>query len=387
MRDVVLPDDHGRLVTYRIRGDSPYPEKRAGPFNRKAIAAAHVVADPFADISSFEEVALDWEATIAYRARLWRLGFGVAEAMDTAQRGAGLDWPLCRELIARTLEAARDHPGAETVCGVNTDQLGEGPHSLDAIVRAYLEQGEFVAARGGRPVIMSSRALAVAARTPADYRAVYRRVLQGLDGPVILHWLGPAFDPSLAGYWGSHDARAAMDTCLALICDHADRIDGIKLSLLDADLEKRMRAALPSGVRLYTGDDFNFPELIAGDGAHHSDALLGIFDPIAPAASAALSALSNGDPGRFHEILAPTRDLGRHVFAAPTRFYKTGVVFLAYINGFQDHFVMPLGHQAARSTRHLARVLKLADDAGLIRDAERAAHRARHFFNACGVPY
>ena len=238
---------------------------------------------------------------------------------------------------------------------------------------------------GGRVVLMASRALARIATGSADYEAVYARVLADADEPVILHWLGEMFDPALAGYWGAAEFPPALETALAVIHANAARIDGIKLSLLDDDKEIAMRRRLPDGVRMYTGDDFNYPALIEGDGCEYSDALLGIFDPIAPAASAALSALAENDPTTYHRLLAPTVPLSRLIFRAPTQHYKTGVVFLAYLNGFQDHFVMIGGAQAMRPLPYFADLFRLADAAGLLRDPERAVARMRSFLRLYGV--
>jgi hypothetical protein len=340
------------------------------------------VADARAAVDPWLQAAIDWDATIAYRQRLWRMGLGVAEAMDTAQRGMGLDWPTSLELIRRSLEAARDVPDARVASGCGTDHLApEQARGVDDVIRAYSEQMEAIEALGGQLIVMASRALARVARGPADYEKVYDHVLSQARSPVVLHWLGDMFDPALAGYWGSADVDQAMDTALGIIAAHATKVDGIKISLLDKDKEIAMRRRLPAGVRMYTGDDFNYAELIAGDGVgdhatqQHSDALLGIFDAIAPAASAALAALGRGDVARFHDILAPTVPLSRHIFQAPTRFYKTGVVFMAWLNGHQDHFVMVGGQQSTRSLPHLVELFRLADTAGLIEQPELAVQR------------
>jgi len=350
------------------------------------------VADPRAAIDPWLQCAVDWDATIAYRRHLWSLGLGVAEAMDTAQRGMGLDWPTSLELIRRSLDAARDVPGALVASGCGTDQLAvESARSLDDVIRAYEEQMEAIEKLGGKLIVMASRALARVARNPADYERVYDRVLRQAKQPVILHWLGDMFDPALKGYWGSDDADRAMDTALAVINANASKVDGIKISLLDKAKEIAMRRRLPANVRMYTGDDFNYAELIAGDGVgasvnqQQSDALLGIFDAIAPAANAALAALAAGDTARFHAILAPTVPLSRHVFAAPTRFYKTGVVFMAWINGHQNHFTMVGGQQSTRSLVHLAELFRLADAAGLIEQPDLALRRMRQLLALHGI--
>ncbi|HUC48813.1 MAG TPA: dihydrodipicolinate synthase family protein [Xanthobacteraceae bacterium] len=386
---VDLPGKNGRIERYRMRGPQPWnggaadskqvdadAAKVAHRFDRIAFAAAHVVADPLADGDPWLTPAIDWDATIAFRRYLWSLGLGVAEAMDTAQRGMGLDWPNALELIRRSVAASREVPGAVVFSGVGTDQLAPSPAvTLDDVIRAYEEQIEAVEACGGRIVLMASRALAAAAKSPDDYAKVYGRILDQVREPVIIHWLGEMFDPALAGYWGSADHSAAMDVCIDIIGDHADKVDGIKLSLLDKDKEIRLRRRLPQGVLTYTGDDFNFPELIAGDAQGFSHALLGIFAAIAPAAAAALDAHGRGDMDGYWRILEPTVPLSRHLFKAPTRFYKTGIVFLAYLNGHQSHFVMVGGQQSARSLLHLVDAFKLADAAGLIRDPDRAAAR------------
>jgi len=388
-----LPLADGTLQPHTLQGPGSFTPATPGALlNRIAFSAVHVVADARAAIDPWLDCAIDWDSTIAYRQRLWRMGLGVAEAMDTAQRGMGLDWPTSLELIRRSIDASRDVPGAMLASGCGTVHLAlDQVRIVDDVIRAYEEQMAAIEALGGRLIIMASRALARVARGPQDYERVYDRVLRQARQPVILHWLGDMFDPALKGYWGSDDIAAAMDTALGIVQAHAAKVDGIKISLLDREQEIRMRRRLPEGVRMYTGDDFNYAELIAGDGvgAHvhqrQSDALLGIFDAIAPAASAALAALAAGDTLRFHEILAPTVPLSRHIFRAPTRFYKTGVVFMAWINGHQDHFVMVGGQQSTRSLPHLAELFRLADAAGLIEQPELAVHRMRHLLAVHGV--
>jgi hypothetical protein len=355
------------------------------PFtSRVAYAAAHVVADPPADNVPGAPAALDWEATLAFRRHLWAHGFGVAEAMDTAQRGMGLDYATARVLVRRSARAARA-AGGTIVAGVATDQLPAGPATLADVTRAYREQLDEVQEAGARPVLMCSRHLAAAARGPEDYLRVYDELLTAADGPVVLHWLGSMFDPALTGYWGATDLDLAADTVVELIKAHESRVDGIKVSLLDAGREDALRRRLPAGVRLYTGDDFHYPELIRGDEVGHSDALLGVFAAIAPAAAAALAALDRDDLAAYDEIFSPTVPLARHLFATPTWFYKTGIVFLAWLAGHQDHFTMVGGLQSGRSPAHLATLLTLADAAGLLPDAELAAARARAFFAVAGV--
>ncbi len=383
---LLLPTSRGTLEPFALSAPRNYPQHSVAPFNRVAFSAAHVVADARADIAPWLGCAIDWDATIAYRVHLWQLGLGVAEAMDTAQRGMGLDWPTSLELICRSIAASRSVPGAFLASGAGTDQLApEAAKSVDDVIRAYEEQVAAIEAPGGRIILMASRALARVARSADDYHRVYDRILSQVREPVIIHWLGDMFDPALAGYWGSHDPMVAMDVALEVIRRNADKVDGVKISLLDKDKEIVMRRRLPAGVRMYTGDDFNYAELIAGDAQGHSDALLGIFDAIAPAASAALSALAAGDAARFNEILEPTVPLSRHIFQAPTRFYKTGVVFMAYLNGLQDHFVMVGGQQSARSLLHFAELFRLADAAGLLTDPPRAAARMRAVLAVHGI--
>ncbi|MCG5482751.1 MAG: DUF993 family protein [Sinorhizobium meliloti] len=386
MVSIKLPIE-GRLASYDLTGRPvPFNRRDAKAFSRVAFAAAHVVADPLADNDPWLAPAIDWERTLAFRHRLWDLGLGVAEAMDTAQRGMGLGWPEARELIRRSLAEARGRQGALIACGVGTDHLAPGPDvSIDDILRAYESQIEAIEAEGGRIILMASRALAAAAKGPEDYIRVYDRVLSQVKEPVIIHWLGEMFDPALEGYWGNGDHMAAMKTCLEVLEAHAAKVDGIKISLLSKEKEIVMRRQLPKAVRMYTGDDFNYAELIAGDEEGHSDALLGIFDAIAPVASAALEALGSGRNGEFFELLEPTVPLSRHIFKAPTRFYKTGVVFLAYLNGLQDHFVMIGGQQSARSLVHLAELFRLADKAGVLTDPELAAARMRRVLAVHGV--
>jgi len=387
MTRIRLPRNDGTLHDYTLRGASAWTSPAPGAhFNRVAYSAAHVVADPFSSADPWLQPAIDWDATLAYRAYLWSLGLGVAEAMDTAQRGTGLDWPSSLELIDRSLKLARSTPGALIACGAGTDHLEARPSTtVNDVVEAYELQCEAIESRGGRIILMASRALAACARSPDDYVTVYARILSQVREPVIIHWLGDMFDPALAGYWGHADLDRATSVCLDIIAANAGKVDGIKVSLLDKHREIAMRRRLLAGVRMYTGDDFNFAELIAGDEHGYSDALLGIFDPIAAAASAALGALAAGDRKRFDAILAPTVPLSRHVFRAPTRFYKTGVVFLAWLNGHQEHFVMVGGQQSARNLLHFVELFELADAAGLFTDAERAVRRMRTLLAWHGV--
>ncbi|WP_299808190.1 dihydrodipicolinate synthase family protein [uncultured Roseibium sp.] len=385
-----LPAMDGTVGSFTLSAPRDFTARAGGPAGdlpRIAYSAAHVVADPLADCDPWLETAIDWDATIDYRRHIWSLGLGVAEAMDTAQRGMGLDWPSSLELIRRSVDAARDFDGKALVaCGVGTDHITPDPSlSIDDVIRAYEEQAEAVEAAGGRIILMASRALAAVAKSPDDYVKVYSRILGQLKEPAILHWLGEMFDPALKGYWGNDDHMAAMKTCLEVINANAAKIDGIKISLLDDRKEILMRRQLPDGVLMYTGDDFNYPDLIAGDDQGYSHALLGIFDAIAPAASAALQAMARQDMKAFHDILAPTVPLSRHIFKAPTRFYKTGVVFMAWLNGHQSHFTMVGGQQSTRSLLHLSEIFRLADAAGLLRDPDLAAARMKTLLKIHGL--
>ena len=401
---ITLPTAGGGLAPYTLKGPGRFkPALPSQPLTRIAYSAAHVVADPRAAIDPWLQCAVDWDATIGYRHHLWSLGLGVAESMDTAQRGMGLDWPTSLELIRRSLDAAKDFSAqggtALVASGCGTDHLVlENVKTVDEVIRAYEEQMEAIEKLGGKLIVMASRALARVAKSPADYERVYDRILSQAKQPVVLHWLGDMFDPALAGYWGTKEVDAAMTTALGIIAAHPDKVDGIKISLLDKDKEIAMRRRLPAaggadgqGVRMYTGDDFNYAELIAGDGfgkvpTHgKSDALLGIFDAIAPAASAALSELAQGHVEKFHAILGPTVPLSRHIFAAPTRFYKTGVVFMAWLNGHQSHFTMVGGQQSTRSLVHLAELFRLADAANLLEQPDLAIHRMKTLLAMHGI--
>ncbi len=382
---LVLPRADRTLASYTLSAATPFSAAATPSRSRDAYAAAHVVCDPFADNSPVAPASLDWDATLAYRRHLWSLGFAVAEAMDTAQRGMGLDWPTSRELMRRSLAEARSCGGA-IACGVGTDQLTpSATTTLDDVLAAYEEQCGFIDAQGGRIILMASRALAACAQSPEDYLRVYDRILSQVSQPIILHWLGEAFDPALAGYWGYHDADRAMEVCLDLITHHTAKVAGIKISLLDEQREITMRRRLPVGVRMYTGDDFNFPALILGDAHGHSDALLGIFDAIAPAAAAALQALDADDIAHYTVILEPTIALSRHIFQHPTYYYKTGVVFMAYLNGHQSHFHMVGGLESARSLVHLADIFIMADRAGLLVDPALAVERMRRVLAVAGM--
>ncbi|MGW4594201.1 dihydrodipicolinate synthase family protein [Streptomyces sp. NPDC004457] len=377
-----LPAADGTLRPYEPR-TAPLSLAPGAPLtSRTVFAAAHVVADPFADVPPGAPAGLDWDATLAFRRHLWSHGLGVAEAMDTAQRGMGLDWAGAAELIRRSAAEARS-AGGRIACGAGTDQLAGG--TLAQIRAAYEEQLAVVEEAGAQAVLMASRALAATAKGPEDYLEVYGHLLRQCAEPVILHWLGPMFDPALEGYWGSSDLDAATGTFLEVIAARPDKVDGVKVSLLDARCEAGLRRRLPRGVRCYTGDDFHYPELIAGDDQGFSHALLGVFDPLGPLAAAAVRVLDTGDVQGFRELLDPTVELSRHLFQPPTRFYKTGVVFLAWLAGHQSHFAMVGGLQSARSLPHLARAYELADGLGLFPDPRLAEERMRTLLSLYGV--
>jgi hypothetical protein len=381
-----LPTADGAIETYRLAASRSFPAKLEGTLNRVAFSAAHVVSNPLADVDPWLTAAVDWDKTIAFREHVWDLGLGVAEAMDTAQRGMGLDWPTSLELIQRSVRAAKARGGALVFSGAGTDHLAtEDAKNIDDVIRAYEEQIAAIEKAGGRIILMASRALAKIARGPDDYVKVYGRVLSQVAEPVIIHWLGDMFDPALAGYWGATDLDKAMDTAVDVINAHAAKVDGVKISLLDEQREIDMRRRLVKSVKMYTGDDFNYAELIAGDDQGYSHALLGIFDAIAPAASYALSRLAASDTKGFHDVLGPTVPLSRHIFKAPTRFYKTGIVFMAYLNGHQDHFTMVGGQESTRSTQHLAELFRLADQAGLLADPELATRRMKAVLALRGI--
>ena len=370
---------------YRLKADPLPIRKPKKAFNRVAFAAAHVVADALANADPSGPPALDWEKTLAYRRHLLDLGFGIAEAMDTSQRGMGLDWPRALDLITRSLADAGPR-AARIFSGCGTDQLDPATaRNTDDVVKAYLEQLHAIQKRGGRIILMASRALVRVAKSPDDYVKVYSRVLAEAEHPVILHWLGDMFDPALKGYWGSASFAPAMETCLAVIAANAAKVDGIKISLLDDGKEITMRRRLPAAVKMYSGDDFNYPALIAGDEVGYSHALLGIFDAIAPAASAALTALTKGDMRKYEALMAPTVPLSRLIFRAPTQYYKTGIVFLAWLNGHQDHFVMVNGAQAMRPLPYFTEIFRLADEARLLPDPELAVRRMKSLLAVHGA--
>ncbi|MFJ4171974.1 dihydrodipicolinate synthase family protein [Paenarthrobacter sp. NPDC089714] len=402
MTSLILPTDDGGTREYRLKPATSWAKPSAPLTARRAYAAAHVIPEVAADNTPGAPAQLDWDATLAYRHELWSYGLGVADAMDTAQRGMGLDWAATQQLIKRTGAEAASVVAAGNAaiagksvqdlvsCGAGTDQLDiatlpDGAAGIQAVIDAYREQIAVVSEAGPKVILMASRALAKVASGADDYLHVYSTLLQEVDQPVILHWLGTMFDPALAGYWGSDDVSVATETFLSLIREHADKVDGVKVSLLDASHEVALRANLPEGVRLYTGDDFNYPELIDGDATHHSDALLGIFAAIYPAASVALQKYDAGNGTEARAILDSTRELGKHIFSAPTFYYKTGIAFLSWLNGKQPGFQMVGGLHSGRSVLHLAKTFELADQAGLLKDPSLAAFRMSDYLRINGV--
>ncbi|WP_373393581.1 dihydrodipicolinate synthase family protein [Raoultella ornithinolytica] len=387
MLSIHLPTPQGIMTNYPLVTTEERPTVITPAFNRIAYAAAHVVIDPQHQGADWlNNPRIDWDATLAYRHHLWRLGFNIAEAMDTAQRGMGVSWEIAKELIIRSLQEAQTVPGADLAAGVGTDQL-EAAHAttLEQVIAAYEEQMELAEQHNGKIILMASRALAKVAKTPQDYLAVYNRLLEQSQDKIILHWLGEMFDPALAGYWGSTDFAAAADTVLEIIANNVDKVEGIKISLLSKEKEVAFRKRLPSQVKMYTGDDFNYPELIAGEDGHYSHALLGIFDAIAPVAAAALNELALGNSGEYYRLMNPTVALSREIFKAPTQYYKAGIVFLAWLNGHQSHFSMAGGMQAAREISHYAEIFRLADQAGLLQDPQLATRRMKNLLTVYGL--
>ncbi|WP_249086689.1 dihydrodipicolinate synthase family protein [Raoultella ornithinolytica] len=387
MLSIHLPTPQGIMTNYPLVTTEERPTVITPAFNRIAYAAAHVVIDPQHQGADWlNNPRIDWDATLAYRHHLWRLGFNIAEAMDTAQRGMGVSWEIAKELIIRSLQEAQTVPGADLAAGVGTDQL-EAAHAttLEQVIAAYEEQMELVEQHNGKIILMASRALAKVAKTPQDYLAVYNRLLEQSQDKIILPWLGEMFDPALAGYWGSTDFAAAADTVLEIIANNVDKVEGIKISLLSKEKEVAFRKRLPSQVKMYTGDDFNYPELIAGEDGHYSHALLGIFDAIAPVAAAALNELALGNSGEYYRLMNPTVALSREIFKAPTQYYKAGIVFLAWLNGHQSHFSMAGGMQAAREISHYAEIFRLADQAGLLQDPQLATRRMKNLLTVYGL--
>ena len=387
MLNIHLPTLQGTITDYQLVTTEERPTVITPAFNRIAYAAAHVVIDPQHQGADWlNNPRIDWDATLAYRHHLWRLGFNIAEAMDTAQRGMGVSWEIAKELIIRSLQEAQTVPGADLAAGVGTDQL-EAAHAttLEQVIAAYEEQMELVEQHNGKIILMASRALAKVAKSPQDYLAVYNRLLEQSQDKIILHWLGEMFDPALAGYWGSTDFAAAADTVLEIIANNVDKVEGIKISLLSKEKEVAFRKRLPSQVKMYTGDDFNYPELIAGEDGHYSHALLGIFDAIAPVAAAALNELALGNSGEYYRLMNPTVALSREIFKAPTQYYKAGIVFLAWLNGHQSHFSMAGGMQAAREISHYAEIFRLADQAGLLQNPQLATRRMKNLLTVYGL--
>ncbi len=362
---------------------APSFERTPALVSRVAYAAAHVVPKVTGQNTPGSPADIDWDATLAFRHHVWSWGLGVADAMDTAQRNMGLDWAACSELIRRSASEAAA-VGGDLVVGVNTDHVEQQVVSLDAVISAYLVQLEVAEEAGAGVVMMASRHLARAAGSAADYERVYREVLQRAGSPVVLHWLGDAFDATLAGYFAAGpdgDFSSASDTVIRIIEDNVDKVAGIKMSLLDAEAERSVRSRLPPGVRMFTGDDFNFVSLIESG----SDALLGAFATVAPNAAAAIRALDAGDVERYRAILEPTEALARQVFAAPTQYYKTGVAFLAWLNGHQPGFQMVGGLHSARSIPHLSEIVRLANDAFALEQPEVAARRWNNYLAVNGL--
>lgn len=385
---LTLPTRDNRLEPYSLTGTPLDPRAPRVPLTRTAFAAAHVVSDPLRERNPWDaRPAVDWDATLAFRQGLWDQGLGLAEAMDTAQRGMGVDWLTARELIERTMAAAKAHPMKPRVaCGAGTDHVALTElESADAIIAAYETQMAAIEDAGGQVIIMASRALPAIGARSDTYAEVYSKLIGQAAEPVILHWLGDMFDPALSGYWGTADVAEASDVVLSIIEANAAKVDGIKISLLDRAHEEAFRTRLPKGVRLYTGDDFNYADLIAGDGEHYSHALLGIFAAIAPAAAQALEALAEGDMETYRRLFAPTVPLSREIFRAPTRFYKAGIAFLSWLNGYQAHFIMPAGFQSSRDIVHYAEVFRLADRAGLLARPDLAAKRMRVLLSLHGI--
>ncbi|TCM47428.1 uncharacterized protein DUF993 [Rhizobium sp. PP-F2F-G48] len=381
-----LPTSADTVEAYHLVG-TPIARPATTPvFNRIAYAAAHVVSAPERDTDPWNRPAIDWDTTLAFRHHLWSLGFRIAEAMDTSQRGMGVDWAGAQELIARSLAEARTVDGADLACGAGTDHLDPNDaRSLDDIIAAYETQIEHIEKHGGRAILMASRALARIARSAEDYAKVYGRILSQTKDKVVLHWLGDMFDPQLLGYWGSTDFEPALDCALRIITENAGKVEGIKISLLEHEKEIALRDRLPEAVLCFTGDDFNYARLIEGDGRRHSHALLGIFDAVAPAASKALAALAADDTATFRAVIDPTVPLSRKIFEVPTQYYKAGVVFLAWLNGHQSHFSLPAGMQSARGINHYADIFRLADQANIFDRPDLAIQRMRHLAGVYGI--
>jgi hypothetical protein len=391
---VQLPNLRGTPRPYRLRPAftaAPVPGTRPC-FSRLAYAAAHVVAKPAngaaaADPRSPDSV--DWDATLRFRRHLWHLGFGIAEAMDTAQREI-LGWENAARLLDMTLADARAEPGRGVIGGAGTDTLATSTPTLRQVIDAYVAQAEFIHERGGRVILFPTHFLPRHFPAPGHYLEVYRAVTQEVSKPVFLHWLGDMFAPALRGYFpGDSFRRITQDN---------PKVLGVKLSLLDQRLEEAIRRRIaPQGQVVLTGDDFNFPALIrggkgAGDGrgfqsrafhfegrgfpvGDYSHGLLGIFDGIARVASRALICLAQGDAREYDRLMAPTVPLSRHIFKAPTQHYKAGLVFLAYLNGHQSHFHLLADAEQRRDMAHYVELFKLANAAGVLDDPESAYER------------
>ena len=384
--NIKLPDEQGKLQDYVMQASPVKVVARPSFTSRIAMAATHVVVDPLAGGQPGEGEKIDFDTTISVRCHLASLGFGIAEVMDTSQRGMGLAPAAAMELVEKSNAALVAEGYSPVFAGCGTDDISPDEEvQLDDLVDAYLRQVEKVQNAGARVIVMASRKVAEWARNADDYVKVYKEVLGACEKPAILHWLGEMFDPALRGYWGADEMDEAIDCVLGIIKENSAKVDGIKVSLLDKDIEIEMRRRLPEKVRMYTGDDFNYPELITGDEKGHSDALLGILGPIAPVASEALEALDNNDAKLCRKLLASTEPLSRHIFCSPTYHYKTGVVFLAWLNGLQNHFVMLSGAQAMRPLPYFARLFRLADECGLLSDPMLATHRMNSFLSLYGL--
>jgi hypothetical protein len=385
---LTLLDSNGDVRAVDLQEPSGFARPASPLTSRSVFAAVHVVPAVHGENTPGSPAAIDWDATMEIRRGVYRWGLGIADAMDTAQRNMGLDPVAIRQLIAESARVAREEAG-RLVVGINTDHLESADASIDEIITAYSEQRDAAQDAGAELVLMASRHLARAAQSADDYRRVYRTVLNGADRPVILHWLGPVFDPALDGYFGSSEFAAAADTVLSIVSENVGAVAGIKMSLLNASAEKQVRRRLPDSVRMYTGDDFNYVDLIGGDDLglddRHSDALLGAFAAIAPHASASIQALDAHDPDAFRRILTPTEALSRHIFSAPTFYYKTGVAFMSWLNGHQASFQMVGGLHAARSLPHLSRIAELANACRALEDPELAAARWESMLLAHGV--
>lgn len=384
MTALTLLDADGTTRAVALAPAPSFAKPRRPLQSRVAYAAAHVVPKAHADNTPGRPAEIDWDATLAFRHHVWSWGLGVADAMDTAQRNMGLDAAATRELISRSAAEAAS-AGGSLVVGVNTDHVGDESISLEQVIDAYTEQLHHAEDAGAGAVLMASRHLARAAQNADDYRRVYREVLAAASAPVVLHWLGTAFDPALEGYFGSTDTDAAAGTLLQVIEANRDKVQGVKMSLLDADAEIAVRRRLPESARMFTGDDFHYVGLIEGDEQGHSDALLGAFAALAPNASAAIQALDHDDVAEYRRILGPTEELSRQVFAAPTYYYKTGVAFLSWLNGHQAAFQMVGGLHAARSLPHLSRIVELANGSGALERPELAAARWHELLTINGV--